>query len=138
MMSVPARVILDEEERYDNLHHALRTRELIGQAQGILMERERITGDRAFDISAGPHSTSTSDQRHRPHPHRNARHAPPDAANLDRAPRTGSESSTKGRTTPAGAGHTATNLYGWVTEDAELAALDWRRLASGWKEGGDA
>jgi len=40
----------DEEKRYDNLHDALRTRELIGQAQGILMERERITGDQAFDI----------------------------------------------------------------------------------------
>jgi len=40
----------DEEERFDNLHHALRTRELIGQAQGILMERERITGDQAFDV----------------------------------------------------------------------------------------
>lgn len=33
---------------------------------------------------------------------------------------------------------TTLDLYGWVTEDAELAALDWRRLASGWKEGGDA
>jgi len=40
----------DGEERYDNLHHALRTRELIGQAQGILMERERITGEQAFDV----------------------------------------------------------------------------------------
>ena len=40
----------DEEKRYDNLHHALWTRELIGQAQGILMERERITGDQAFDV----------------------------------------------------------------------------------------
>ena len=26
------------------------TREMIGQAQGILMERERITADQAFDI----------------------------------------------------------------------------------------
>ena len=33
---------------------------------------------------------------------------------------------------------TTLDLYGWVTEDAELAALDWRRLASGWKEDGDA
>jgi len=40
----------DDEKRYDNLHQALRTRELIGQAQGILMERERITGDQAFDV----------------------------------------------------------------------------------------
>lgn len=40
----------DDEKRNDNLHQALQTRELIGQAQGILMERERITGDQAFDI----------------------------------------------------------------------------------------
>lgn len=40
----------DEEKRFENLHQALRTRELIGQAQGILMERERITGDQAFDV----------------------------------------------------------------------------------------
>lgn len=33
-----------------NLTEALRTRELIGQAQGILMERERITADQAFDV----------------------------------------------------------------------------------------
>lgn len=39
-----------EERRADNLQHALVTRELIGQAQGILMERERITSDQAFDI----------------------------------------------------------------------------------------
>ncbi|MEO8265006.1 MAG: GAF and ANTAR domain-containing protein [Ilumatobacteraceae bacterium] len=40
----------DDEQRYANLHDALRTRELIGQAQGILIERERITGDQAFDV----------------------------------------------------------------------------------------
>jgi hypothetical protein len=39
-----------EEKRAINLAEALRTRELIGQAQGILMERERITGDQAFDV----------------------------------------------------------------------------------------
>jgi len=33
-----------------NLTEALRTRELIGQAQGILMERERITSEQAFDV----------------------------------------------------------------------------------------
>jgi hypothetical protein len=36
--------------RVDNLREALRTRELIGQAQGILMERERISADEAFDV----------------------------------------------------------------------------------------
>ncbi len=37
-------------ERAANLNEALRTRELIGQAQGILMERERITADQAFGV----------------------------------------------------------------------------------------
>lgn len=40
----------DEDRRSANLHTALTTREMIGQAQGILMERERITADQAFDI----------------------------------------------------------------------------------------
>ena len=40
----------DEERRATNLHGALATREVIGQAQGILIERERITADQAFDI----------------------------------------------------------------------------------------
>jgi integrase len=30
---------------------------------------------------------------------------------------------------------TTQNLYGWVSEDAELRCLDWRRLASGWRTG---
>ena len=34
----------------ENLRHALVTRELVGQAQGILMEREHITADQAFGI----------------------------------------------------------------------------------------
>ena len=45
-----ARLHEDEERRAENLHAALVTRELIGQAQGILIERERITGDQAFHI----------------------------------------------------------------------------------------
>jgi len=40
----------EEVQLADNLHAALRTRELIGQAQGILIERERITADQAFEI----------------------------------------------------------------------------------------
>lgn len=40
----------DEERRAANLHAALATREVIGQAQGILMERERIAAGPAFDI----------------------------------------------------------------------------------------
>jgi GAF domain-containing protein len=40
----------DEERRAISFQAALRTRELIGEALGILMERERITADQAFDI----------------------------------------------------------------------------------------
>jgi GAF domain-containing protein len=40
----------DEERRVENLHSALGSREVIGQAQGILMERERISADQAFDV----------------------------------------------------------------------------------------
>ena len=40
----------EEERRADNLHAALATREIIGQAQGILMERERLSPDQAFDV----------------------------------------------------------------------------------------
>lgn len=39
-----------DQLRHDRLNDALRTRELIGQAQGILMERERIPADQAFDL----------------------------------------------------------------------------------------
>jgi ANTAR domain len=45
-----ARVRETENRRTHNLKVALGTREIIGQAEGILMERERITGDQAFDI----------------------------------------------------------------------------------------
>lgn len=40
----------EEVRRAENLRQALVTRELIGQAQGILMEREHITAAQAFDI----------------------------------------------------------------------------------------
>jgi hypothetical protein len=39
-----------EDLRGAQLNEAMRSRELIGQAQGILMERERITADQAFDV----------------------------------------------------------------------------------------
>ena len=38
------------DRREGNLRAALQSRELIGQAQGILMERERITADQAFAL----------------------------------------------------------------------------------------
>jgi GAF domain-containing protein len=40
----------DEERHAANLHAALASRESIGQALGILMERERITANQAFDM----------------------------------------------------------------------------------------
>jgi GAF domain-containing protein len=40
----------DDERKAANLHAALATREVIGQAQGILMEREHIGAEPAFDI----------------------------------------------------------------------------------------
>lgn len=40
----------DQERREHNLQGALTTREVIGQAQGILIERQRITPGQAFDI----------------------------------------------------------------------------------------
>jgi len=39
-----------DAEEAENLQSALGTRSVIGQAQGILMERERITADAAFDV----------------------------------------------------------------------------------------
>ena len=45
-----AHLLEDEGRRIENLHSALGSREIIGQAQGILMERERIAADQAFDV----------------------------------------------------------------------------------------
>jgi GAF domain-containing protein len=50
-VAISAALTHEEEKRQSsNLHAALATRELIGQAQGILIERERVTPDQAFDI----------------------------------------------------------------------------------------
>ncbi|MHB8246019.1 MAG: GAF and ANTAR domain-containing protein [Acidimicrobiales bacterium] len=40
----------DQQRQAENLRAALVTREIIGQAQGILMERERLTAAQAFEI----------------------------------------------------------------------------------------
>lgn len=39
-----------EIQRLENLHGALASRQVIGRAEGILMQREVITGDQAFDL----------------------------------------------------------------------------------------
>ncbi len=46
-----ASVLLNTEiRRSENLELALSTREVIGQAEGILIERERLTPEQAFDV----------------------------------------------------------------------------------------
>jgi AmiR/NasT family two-component response regulator len=40
----------DEERRAAAFHSALASREVVGEALGILMERERITAVQAFDV----------------------------------------------------------------------------------------
>jgi hypothetical protein len=40
----------DAQQHSDHLVQAVASREIIGQAQGILIERERITPDQAFDV----------------------------------------------------------------------------------------
>ncbi|HUZ19807.1 MAG TPA: GAF and ANTAR domain-containing protein [Acidimicrobiales bacterium] len=45
-----ANALETELKRVDNLRGALASRELIGQAEGILIERERITADQAFGM----------------------------------------------------------------------------------------
>jgi hypothetical protein len=46
-----ANVSLESElKRAENLEIALTTREVIGQAEGILIERERLTPEQAFDV----------------------------------------------------------------------------------------
>ena len=45
-----AAVAMAGAEQQQQLRSALHTRELVGQAKGILMERFKITGDRAFRV----------------------------------------------------------------------------------------
>ncbi|GAA3751700.1 GAF domain-containing protein [Spinactinospora alkalitolerans] len=48
VLSAQAATALADARRITNLHRALESRETIGQAQGILMERHRITADQAW------------------------------------------------------------------------------------------
>lgn len=45
-----AQALTVEIQRLENLHGALASRQVIGRAEGILMQREVITGDQAFDL----------------------------------------------------------------------------------------
>jgi len=44
------RALAVEIERLENLHGALASRQVIGRAEGILMQRELISADQAFDL----------------------------------------------------------------------------------------
>ncbi len=50
LLAVHAAVVLSDAQRIENLGLALKNRDLIGQAKGILMERHRITADAAFEM----------------------------------------------------------------------------------------
>ncbi|MCE6995468.1 ANTAR domain-containing protein [Saccharothrix sp. S26] len=45
-----AAVALAASQEREHLTEAMRTRDLIGQAKGILMERHKFTGDQAFTL----------------------------------------------------------------------------------------
>jgi GAF domain-containing protein len=49
LLSAHAGVVLHAAQQAGNLRQALESRDAIGQAKGVLMERERITADQAFD-----------------------------------------------------------------------------------------
>ncbi len=85
-----ARTRQDDERRAANLHAALATREMIGQAQGILMERERITADQAFDIL----------RRASQHLNRKLREIAQDLIETGESPDTGDTPVTHPRTSP--------------------------------------
>jgi transcriptional regulator with GAF, ATPase, and Fis domain len=48
-----AAVAMSAAQKQDQLAQGMATRDLIGQAKGILMERHRITGDQAFALLVG-------------------------------------------------------------------------------------
>ncbi len=50
MLAAPAGLALGAARKIDNLTVALESRDLIGQAKGILMERHKITSSEAFDL----------------------------------------------------------------------------------------
>jgi hypothetical protein len=55
-----AAVVLAGSTRDDQLSDAIATRDVIGQAKGILMHRNRITGQQAFTLLSTPPNTPRS------------------------------------------------------------------------------
>ena len=53
-------IALLEAQRADQLQRAVASRDVIGQAKGILMERHRITSDQAFTLLREPRNGLTS------------------------------------------------------------------------------
>lgn len=43
------RTVAELQEQVEQLHKAIESRDVIGQAKGILMERHKLTADEAFD-----------------------------------------------------------------------------------------
>lgn len=52
------RQLREVTEKVEQLTRAVQTRDMIGQAKGILMERHRITGDQAFALLVSTSSRS--------------------------------------------------------------------------------
>jgi GAF domain-containing protein len=50
LLATSAAIVLVDAQRTENLRAALDTRDVIGQAKGILMERHRISPERAFGL----------------------------------------------------------------------------------------
>jgi GAF domain-containing protein len=81
LLATLAALALAEAQRADQMHTALRNRDVIGQAKGILMERNRITADAAFShlsqasqaenmklTSVAQHLVETGELLSAPHP----------------------------------------------------------------------
>jgi AmiR/NasT family two-component response regulator len=52
MLAVHAAVAVAGAEHEENLRTAMSSRDVIGQAKGILMERHKLTADQAFGVLA--------------------------------------------------------------------------------------
>ncbi len=63
LFATHAAIILGHAQQEDQLNHALESRKVIGQAIGIVMERYRIDGDRAFQFLLRASSSSNTKLR---------------------------------------------------------------------------
>ena len=50
VLAAHAAVALDHAQEVEGLERSVASRDMIGQAKGILIERYKITGDEAFDL----------------------------------------------------------------------------------------